>query len=130
MIGTLMKLDSGRWVIVAKDRDPHELTSGNVFAVEVAGAMRATRMEFAHDGAGGGRYVSVDDIPLREGMRAATGDDMHTEREPTDNEIAGGTWWNGLTDAQRRAAILALQAEGKPPTVAAAWAAEKSRRRN
>ena len=81
MIGTLMLLDSGRWAIFAKDRHPDDLTSGDVFAVEIAGALQITRMEFAH-AAGGG-------------------DDMHVPRQPNDDEREGMDWWNGLAIAER-----------------------------
>ena len=75
MIGTLTRLSNGRWGIVALGNDQaHELTSGDVFAVEIGGEMRITRMEFIHD-CDGGRYVSADDYPLRVGLRAATGND-------------------------------------------------------
>lgn len=64
----------GRWEIYGgMDRlRTVELTSGDVVYVEVAGidALQPTRIEFVHNGKGGGRYVSVDDYPLWDGMRA------------------------------------------------------------
>lgn len=129
MIGTLMLLDSGRWAIAAKDREqPYEITSGEVFAVEIEGTMRITRMEFAH-GQNGGRYVSVDGFRLFEGMRVANGNDMAAEREPSANERAGMDWWNGLDEADRRQRLKQLESSGQPVTVASAWAAEKAARR-
>ena len=129
MIGTLMLLDSGRWAIAAKDREqPYEITSSEVFVVEIEGRMRITRMEFAH-GRNGGRYVSVDGFRLFEGMRAANGDDMAAEREPTANERAGMDWWNGFDEADRRQRLKQLESSGQPVTVASAWATEKATRR-
>ena len=90
--------------------------------------MRITRMEFAH-GRNGGRYVSVDGFRLFEGMRAANGDDMAAEREPTANERAGMDWWNGLDEADRRQRLKQLESSGQPVTVASAWATEKATRR-
>jgi hypothetical protein len=71
--GTLRVKLSGRWAICRPDRSPIlELTSGDVFRVEVAGELelRVTRMGFRHYGRGG-EYYSVDGYPLRDGLRAA-----------------------------------------------------------
>jgi Domain of unknown function (DUF5348) len=65
---TLQRQPSGRWAI-CRLRDPYELTSGDVFRVEVDGELRVTRMEHLW----GEGYYSVDDYPLRNGMRAALG---------------------------------------------------------
>lgn len=130
MIGTLMLTDTGRWAIVAKGRNAYEITSGELFAVEVAGVMRTTRMEFANDPVHeqGGRYVSVDGFRLFEGMRAGVGSDMTTPREPNRDEQAGIDWWNGLTEQQRRQVLVGLEADGHPVTVAHAWQLEKAHR--
>lgn len=120
MIGTLILLDSGRWAVVARDREPYEITSGEVFAVDVAGVLRKTRMEFAR-GSSGGRYVSVDDFPLREGLRAAVGPDV----DATPDELAGMDWWNVLSDDDRRRKLAYLADMGRPATVAQAWEIEK-----
>ena len=77
MVGAL-KLAAGRWQIVNNAGEIHELTSGEVFHVEadlgkISGfGLVTTRLEFAHDGKGGGSYYSVDGYPLRTGLRAAT----------------------------------------------------------
>jgi hypothetical protein len=51
---------------------PVEITSGELFRVEVAGAkeLQLTRMEYDYDGR---RYYSIDGYPLRDGLRAAIG---------------------------------------------------------
>ena len=43
--------------------------------VEVGGELKPTRMEYAHNGRGGGSYYSVDGYELRGGLRAAIGAD-------------------------------------------------------
>jgi len=69
--GTLQMQPSGRWAICRPGRDPFEITSGDVFRVEVPGepGLRRTRMEHM-DGEG---YFSVNGYNLRAGMRAAIG---------------------------------------------------------
>ena len=73
---------SGRWAICCPGRDPMEITSGEVFRVEVDGELKVTRMEFRHfSGPLKGRehrgqpgeYYSVDGYWLRDGLRAALG---------------------------------------------------------
>jgi hypothetical protein len=80
--GILQLQRSGRWAIVRPRRVPVELTSGEVFWVDVNGEMKPTRMEFRHFvgpanvrslHGQSGDYYSVDGYPLRNGMRAATG---------------------------------------------------------
>ena len=80
--GILQLQRSGRWAIVRPGRVPVELTSGEVFWVDVNGEMKPTRMEFRHFvgpanvrrlHGQSGDYYSVDGYPLRNGMRAATG---------------------------------------------------------
>ena len=67
--GTLHRQPSGRWAIIRPGREPFELTSGDVFRVEVDGKLQITRMGHLW---GEGCY-SVDGYPLRDGMRAAIG---------------------------------------------------------
>jgi hypothetical protein len=78
--GTLQLQRSGRWTIVRPGRIPVEITSGQVFRVEVDGEMKPTRMEFRHFVGPAnvhrlygqsGEYYSVDGYLLRNGMRAA-----------------------------------------------------------
>jgi hypothetical protein len=80
--GFLQLQHSGCWAIVRPGRIPVEITSGEVFRVEVEGEMKPTRMEFRHFvgpanvrrlHGRSGDYYSVDGYPLRNGMRAATG---------------------------------------------------------
>ena len=52
---------------------PIEITSGEIFRVEVDGKLEVTHMEFARDGQGGGEYYSVDGYHLGDGVRAAIG---------------------------------------------------------
>ena len=70
----LRKNDRGRWEIYGgmNPLTTTEVTSGDVIYVEVDGqdGLEPTRIEFVHDGRGGGDYVSVDDYPLWDGMRA------------------------------------------------------------
>jgi Domain of unknown function (DUF5348) len=67
--GTLHLQASGRWAIMRPGREPFELTSGDVFRVEVDGELQITRME--HLWSEG--YYSIEGYPLRDGMRAAIG---------------------------------------------------------
>ena len=66
--GVLRLQPSGRWAIMRPGREPFELTSGDVFRVEVDGKLQITRMELWSEG-----YYSVDGYKLRDGMRAAIG---------------------------------------------------------
>jgi hypothetical protein len=77
-VGVLRMQQSGRWAVIRPDHDPVEITGGEVFRVEVNGRLRATRMEFRHHSKPApngepGKYYSIDDYQLREGMRAAIG---------------------------------------------------------
>jgi hypothetical protein len=74
--GKLRLQPSGRWAICRRGRDPWEITSGEVIYVQVAGkiALQATRIEFAHRAQFEGEYVSMDGYPLKDGLRAALGD--------------------------------------------------------
>jgi Domain of unknown function (DUF5348) len=67
--GTLHLQASGRWAIMRTGREPFELTSGDVFRVEVGGKLQVTRMGHLW----GEGYYSVDGYKLRDGMRAAIG---------------------------------------------------------
>jgi Domain of unknown function (DUF5348) len=67
--GTLRMESSGRWAVCRPGHNPVEITSGELFRVEVNGELRLTRME--HTPSSG--YFSIDDYELRDGMRAAIG---------------------------------------------------------
>ena len=67
--GTLHLQASGRWAIMRPGREPFELTSGDVFRVEVDGKLQITRMGHLW----GEGYYSIEGYPLRDGMRAAIG---------------------------------------------------------
>jgi hypothetical protein len=71
--GILQMQQSGRWAVCRPGRVPVEITSGELFRVEVDGKLEVTRMEFAHDGGRGGEYYSVDGYHLANGVRAAIG---------------------------------------------------------
>jgi hypothetical protein len=47
---------------------PVEITSGELFRVEVAGELKLTRREYDEG------YYSIDGYPLRDGLRAAIGE--------------------------------------------------------
>jgi hypothetical protein len=66
--GTLRMMASGRWAIYRPGRLPVEITSGELFRVEVGGELKLTRMEYDHDGR---RYYSINGYLLRDGLRAA-----------------------------------------------------------
>ena len=68
-VGILRMLPSRRWAVCRPGREPVEITSGELFRVEVDGQLRTTRMEYA---AGIG-YYAVDGYELRGGLRAAIG---------------------------------------------------------
>jgi len=71
--GSLHKTMTGRWAICRSGQSPVEITSGEVFCVEVDGKMRVTRME--HDGR---EYYAVNGFPLRDGMGARLGVERST----------------------------------------------------
>ena len=56
--GTLRKMPSGRWAVCRPEREPIEITSGELFSVEIgdASGLQLTRMEYKH----GDGYYSVD----------------------------------------------------------------------
>jgi len=68
--GILRMQSSRRWAVCRPGREPVEITSGELFRVEVDDKLRVRRMEYAHDGRG---YYAVDGPELRSGMRAAIG---------------------------------------------------------
>jgi hypothetical protein len=70
--GTLQIQPSGRWAVYRQGRLPVEITSGELFRVEVGGELKPTRMEYCQEEPGG--YYSVDGYPLRDGLRAAIGE--------------------------------------------------------
>jgi hypothetical protein len=69
--GILRIQPSGRWAVCRPGRDPVEITSGDVIRVEVDGELRPTRVVHVW----GEGYYSVDQYPLRDGLRAAIGSD-------------------------------------------------------
>jgi hypothetical protein len=80
--GTLQHQPSGRWAICRPGHTPVEITSGELFRIEVDGELKVTRMEFRHftgplKGATyrgqPGEYYSVDRYWLQNGLRAAIG---------------------------------------------------------
>jgi Domain of unknown function (DUF5348) len=80
--GTLHLQPSGRWAILRPGREPFELTSGDVFRVEVGGKLQITRMGHLW----GEGYYSVDGYKLRDGMRAAIGVEALPRKPMTDKE--------------------------------------------
>jgi hypothetical protein len=69
--GTLRMMPSGRWAVCRPGQEPVEITSGKLFRIEVDGELKLTRLEYSHAGR---RYYSVDGYPLRDGLRAAIGE--------------------------------------------------------
>ena len=74
--GVLRIQPSGRWAVCRPGQEPLEITSGEPFRVEVDGGkeLQLTRMEYRHLRRGGGEYFTVDDYQLRDGLRAAVGE--------------------------------------------------------
>ena len=68
--GTLRMQPSGRWAVCWPEREPVEITSGELFRVEFAGQLKLTRIEYQP----GDGYYSVDIYSLRDGLRAAIGE--------------------------------------------------------
>jgi hypothetical protein len=75
--GVLKMQPSGRWAVCRPGREPVEITSGELFRVEVDGELKLTRMESpivpTRQGAWKAVYYSVDGYPLRNGLRATIG---------------------------------------------------------
>jgi len=69
-VGILRMQPSRRWAICRPGHDPVEITSGEVFRVEVDGVLQVRRIEYAHDGRG---YYAVGGPELRSGIRATIG---------------------------------------------------------
>ena len=74
--GVLCMQPSGRWAVCRPGQRPVEITSGELFRVEVEGKpdLQLTRMDYQHCDHGGG-YYSVDGYPLGDGLRAAFGEE-------------------------------------------------------
>jgi len=80
--GILQLQPSGRWAVCRPGRDPVEITSGELFRVDVNGELKVTRMEFreflaplkGRENRGqSGEFYSADGYWLRDGLRAAIG---------------------------------------------------------
>ena len=69
--GTLRMMASGQWAVCRAGREPIEITSGELFSVEVDGELKLTRMEYDQIDR---QYYLIDDYPLRDGLRAAIGE--------------------------------------------------------
>src|SRR5262249_35854780 len=67
--GILRMMASGQWAVYRPGRVPVEITSGEMFRIEIAGAkdLQLTRMEFDQIDR---QYYSIDDYLLRDGLRA------------------------------------------------------------
>jgi hypothetical protein len=70
--GILQMQPSGRWAVCRPRRAPAEITGGERFRIEFLGEMRLTRMKFRDSPRRG--YYTVDGDPLRDGLRAAIGE--------------------------------------------------------
>ena len=70
--GVLRMQPSGRCAICRPGRAPIEITSGELFRVQVDGKLQATRMEYRHSQPA--EYYSIDGYQLRDGLRAAIGE--------------------------------------------------------
>lgn len=63
-IGKLTKVASGRWAI-RYDNDYDEITSDDVFEIQVLGVWHTVRM-----GSSNGEYYATPKVPLKEGLAA------------------------------------------------------------
>jgi len=68
--GILRMQSSRRWAACRPGRESVEITSGELFRVEIDGKLQVRRMEYDHGGHG---YYAVGGPELRSGMRAAIG---------------------------------------------------------
>ena len=68
--GILQMQPSGRWAVCRPGRNP--ITGGERFRIEFLGEMRLTRMKLRDSPRRG--YYTVDGYPLRDGLRAAIGE--------------------------------------------------------
>ena len=73
--GILRLQPSGRWAVCRPGRAPVEITSGELFRIEVDGELKVTRMEFKYSAVQLKGYYSVDGYHLRNGARAAIGEE-------------------------------------------------------
>jgi hypothetical protein len=80
--GTLHLQPSRRWAVCRPGWEPVDITRGELFRVEVPGKteLQITRMEYRHEEIVGGvtllaGYYSVDGYLLRNGLRAAIGEE-------------------------------------------------------
>jgi hypothetical protein len=67
--GTLRMMPSCQWAVCRPGETPHEITSGDLFHIEVAGELHLTRMEFRHSPRRG--YYTVAGYPLLDGLHSA-----------------------------------------------------------
>jgi hypothetical protein len=77
---------SGRWAVCRPGRDPVDITSGELFRIEVEGELRVTRIEELYSEG----YYSVDGYPLRDGVRAAIGAGSFQEQRDAKGRAQGG----------------------------------------
>jgi hypothetical protein len=68
--GTLQMQPSGRWAVCRLGHDPVEITSGELYRIEVDGKLQVRRMDYAPGWRG---YYAVGGPPLCAGMRAVIG---------------------------------------------------------
>ena len=67
--GILQMQPSGRWAVCRPAQSPVEITSGELFRIEVDGELKVTRMEFRHSSVETKGYYSIDGYQLRDGAR-------------------------------------------------------------
>jgi hypothetical protein len=67
-VGELRLQPSGRWAVCRPGHDPAEITSGELFRVEIDGVLQVRRMEYKRRG-----YCALGGPPLCSGMRATIG---------------------------------------------------------
>jgi hypothetical protein len=67
-VGELRMQPSGRWAVCRPGHEPAEITSGELFRVEIDGVLQVRRMEYTRRG-----YCALGGPPLRIGTRAAIG---------------------------------------------------------
>ena len=63
--GKLVKKDTGRWAVDYGEDDFDEITSGDMFELNVLGVWQKARME-SYDG----KYYSIPELPLKSGLTA------------------------------------------------------------
>jgi hypothetical protein len=71
--GILRMMASGQWAVCRPGETPQELTAGDLFLIEFAGKLQLKRMKCRYRPRHG--YYTVDGYPLRDGLRAAIGED-------------------------------------------------------